>query len=240
MNTRIPGADLAAMRLRLAALVLLCALGVLAFAASAAAEQGGHGQQAGRGQQAARGQHYDTRYNHNQYYPARGAVVGRLPREAVSVNHGNGRYWYQGGTWYGARGPRWWVVAPPIGIFVPLLPPFYTTVWFGGLPYYYANDTYYLWREHERRYEVVEPPGDQQANVLPPEAQELYIYPKNGQDAAQQSTDRYDCHRWAADQTGFDPTRPTGGVAPEQAAGKHVEYQRAMTACLEARGYSVK
>ena len=234
MNTRIPGADLAAMRLRLAALVLLCALGVLAFAASAAAEQGGHGQQA------ARGQHYDTRYNHNQYYPARGAVVGRLPREAVSVNHGNGRYWYQGGTWYGARSPRWWVVAPPIGIFVPLLPPFYTTVWFGGLPYYYANDTYYLWREHERRYEVVDPPGDQQANVLPPEAQDLYIYPKNGQDAAQQSTDRYDCHRWAADQTGFDPTRPTGGVAPEQAAGKHVEYQRAMTACLEARGYSVK
>jgi hypothetical protein len=223
-----------AVRLRVAALVALCALGALQFAPPAEAEQGGHGQQGGRGQ------HYDTRYNHNQYYPARGAVVGRVPREAVVVNHASGRYWYHGGVWYGARGPRWWVVAPPFGVFVPLLPPFYTTVWFGGIPYYYANDTYYLWRERERVYEVVPEPRDQQATVLPPEAQELYIYPKSGQDAAQQAQDRYECHRWAGDQTGFDPTRPAGGVAPEQAAGKRGEYQRAMTACLEARGYSVK
>ena len=34
---------------------------------------------------------------------------------------------------------------------VQVLPPFYTTVWFGGLPYYYANDTYYAWRDSDQQ-----------------------------------------------------------------------------------------
>jgi hypothetical protein len=66
------------------------------------------------------------------------------------------------------------------------------------------------------------------------------MYPRSGQSAEQQARDRYECHRWAADQTGFDPTRPDGGVAVGDARAKRSEYFRAMTACLEGRGYSVK
>ena len=187
-----------------------------------------------------RREHVDARHLHNHSYLDRGVVVAELPRGANRVRFGAARYWYAGGVWYEAQGPSFLVVAPPVGVVVEVLPPYFTTVRFGAEQYYYANDTYYLWRERERTYEVVPEPQDQQATVLPPEAQELYIYPKGGQDAARQAQDRYECHRWAADQTGFDPTRPAGGVAPEQAAGKHGEYQRAMTACLEARGYSVK
>jgi hypothetical protein len=37
----------------------------------------------------------------------------------------------------------------------------------------------------------------------------------------QQSADRYECHNWAKQQTGFDPTRSTGGVEPDDSAAKH-------------------
>lgn len=39
------------------------------------------------------------------------------------------------------------------------------------------------------------------------QAAELYVYPSQGQTAEDQQRDRYECHVWAADQTGFDPTR---------------------------------
>jgi OmpA family protein len=139
---------------------------------------------------------------------------------------------------------------------------------------------------------------------------QMYVYPQKGQSAEQQEKDRYACHTWAVQQTGFDPSRaypsnpntldpqpyrPTqrhvlkgagrgaalgavggaitgdagkgaaagaamGGLAggfrrrdermQQQAAQQHAqqsqvsnggaEYQRAMAACLSARGYSVK
>ena len=40
------------------------------------------------------------------------------------------------------------------------------------------------------------------------DAQELYIYPSKGQSQAQQDKDRYECHTWAVQQTGFDPSKP--------------------------------
>lgn len=43
-------------------------------------------------------------------------------------------------------------------------------------------------------------------------AQDLYIYPQKGQSAEQQGRDRYECHGWAAQQTGFDPTRQQAGA----------------------------
>jgi len=36
--------------------------------------------------------------------------------------------------------------------------------------------------------------------------QELYIYPTKGQTAERQEQDRYECHDWAKQQTGFDPS----------------------------------
>lgn len=67
----------------------------------------------------------------------------------------------------------------------------------------------------------------------------VFIYPKNGQNETQQSADRYECHTWANKQSGFDPSVPGGGVAPNENAARRAMYQRAMGACLEARGYSV-
>jgi hypothetical protein len=36
----------------------------------------------------------------------------------------------------------------------------------------------------------------------------IYIYPARGQSQAQQNRDQYECHSWAVQQTGFDPSRP--------------------------------
>ena len=52
----------------------------------------------------------------------------------------------------------------------------------------------------------------------------LFAYPKNGQSDEQQSADRRECGQWAGSQTG-------GGGGPD--------YRRALTACLQGRGYSV-
>jgi OmpA family protein len=139
---------------------------------------------------------------------------------------------------------------------------------------------------------------------------QMFIYPKNGQSLQKQDKDRYECHTWAVQQTGFDPSlaypgnpnavdpqpyRPSqphvlkgagrgaalgavggaiagnagkgaaagaamGGMAggfrrlderrnqsaaqnqqaQSQASQKAIAYQRAMAACLDGRGYSVK
>ena len=139
---------------------------------------------------------------------------------------------------------------------------------------------------------------------------QLYVYPLKHQSNQQQDKDRYECHRWAVDQTGYDPSKaypnnPTyadpqpyqpsqphvlkgagrgaalgavggaitgnagkgaaagaamGGLAggfrrrderhqqaaQQQAnassanASQQMNYTRAMAACLEGRGYSVK
>jgi hypothetical protein len=188
--------------------------------------------------------HMDARFGHNHYYPARGYYFNDIPRERFVVRGG---YYYSGGIWYARRGPGFVVVGPPVGVYVPVLPAFYTTVWFGGVPYYYANDTYYQWAAGENQYVVVTPPGDDSAAqtqpAQPPQStsgEDLFIYPKNGQSEEQQSTDKYECHKWAHDQSGFDPTQSGGGVAPEQNASARAAYNRAMGACLEGRGYTVK
>jgi hypothetical protein len=185
---------------------------------------------------------YDGRYNHGRSYPAHGYVYGSLPRGYVNVHYRGAPYYYRGGIWYRPYGPRFVVVAPPIGIGVGFLPPFYTTVWFGGMPYYYADQTYYLWHPERREYVVTQPPGGQPSQVGSTAASntDVFVYPKNGQSEAQQSTDRYECHAWAVQQSGFDPTRPGGGVAQSDIEARRADYRRAEGACLEGRGYSVK
>jgi len=214
-------------------LFLALALGI---AGTAAADNQGHG----RGGE----MRYDGRYNHGHSYPAHGYVYGSLPRGYVNVHYHGSPYYYRGGTWYRPYGPRYVVVAPPIGIGVGFLPPFYTTVWFGGVPYYYADDTYYQWYPDRREYVVTRPPGQEQhpADSAAPEgsSEDIFVYPKNGQTEEQQSTDRYECHAWAVEQSGFDPTREGGGVAESEIDSRRAEYRRAEGACLEGRGYSVK
>ncbi len=96
------------------------------------------------------GVHYDGRFAHNQFYHDRGYSVPGIPRGAYAIHHGGYNYWYHGGEWYRHDGRFSIVVGAPIGAFVPVLPPFYSTVWWGGVPYYYADDTYYVGLGSER------------------------------------------------------------------------------------------
>jgi hypothetical protein len=181
----------------------------------------------------------DHRHGHERAYVDHGVVIETMPHDAVVVHQGPNRYWFHGGVWYRPEGAHFVVIAPPVGVFVPVLPPFYTTLMLGGVAYYYANDAYYVWRAQEHQYEVVEPPKDvESATVTPPPAQNVFVYPNKGQSADQQAKDRYECHRWAVDQTGFDPTTATGDS--DSTSAKRGDYQRATSACLEARDYTVR
>lgn len=187
------------------------------------------------------GYRLDQRHHHDRYYPPRGLVVDALPRAPLVVPHRGANYYFHGGVWYRPSGPRFVVVMPPIGLTVSVLPPFYTTLWVGGVPYYYADGVYYNWRPAQRAYVVVEPPRETEVLSLPPEPEQLFVYPKEGQSEQQMATDRYECHRWAADQTGFDPSQPgSGGIPASQMDEKRADYLRASKACLDARGYSVR
>lgn len=181
--------------------------------------------------------HYPAR---RYYYPPRGYVAHVLPRSVVVVRHHHYNYWYGGGVWYRPYGTRYVVVAPPVGVFVSVPPSFYSTLWLGGVPYYYANDAYYVWRESRRAYEVVAPPPGVATASVDPVTEDIFVYPSEGQGEEQLAFDRYECHRWASDETGFDPVQPWGGVPEDQAGAVRSAYLRAMTACLEGRGYTVR
>lgn len=185
---------------------------------------------------------YDTRHRHNHYYPPQGHVETKAPVVSRIIKYRNESYHYHNGVWYRPYGSRFIVVLPPAGILVPVLPSYYTTVWFGTVPYYYAGGVYYNWQPEYRSYAVAEPPPEQQVreNLNGGGSDSLFIYPKQGQSDQQQAKDRYECHRWASDQTGFDPTEQGGSVPEAQHASKRADYHRAMKACLEARGYSVQ
>ena len=192
------------------------------------------------------GEFLDGRYGHDHYYPDRGTYVAELPRGHSVFVHEGVPYYFYGGVWYRAEGPRFLIVAPPIGLIIPFLPPYYATLWIGGVPYYYANEAYYV--QSLGGYMVVAPPVGAVSQVLPPgtelppagappAGEQIFMYPTKGQSEKQQADDRYQCHSWAVGQTKYDPTQPPGGMPSAQ---KNEEYRRAMTACLEARGYSVK
>jgi hypothetical protein len=157
------------------------------------------------------------------YFGARGGFYG-----------GN---WHSGGYWHGGfYGPRF-----GFGWFLPVLPAFYATYYFGGIPYYYANDAYYTWNPAYNGYVATDPPAgavdaSDSTSAPPAPNAETYNYPKNGQTDEQQAADRYQCHQWAVSQSGYDPTRTNAPTA----GGQQTDYHRALTACLEGRGYSVR
>ena len=204
--------------------------------------------------------------------------VWRLSRGATRHGYGGyhggyhgystGAYW-RGGYWHGGYWPRayyGWGYA----WFLPVLPLAYATYWYGGAPYYYANDVYYTWSPSYDGYVATDPPPvadpsgaaaaaapDQSSGGAPQgypadggqvptsgnsanyppasypptgdpaagQQQRLFMYPKNGQSQEQQSIDRRECQQWAAQQAG-------------QGAANGSDYQRAMVACVEGRGYS--
>jgi hypothetical protein len=66
-------------------------------------------------------------------------------------------------------------------------------------------------------------------------ATNLYVYPQAGQSAQQVTQDRGECHSWAAEQSDFDPL-----TAKRQKDADLANYDRAFTACMEGRNYSVE
>ena len=160
-------------------------------------------------------------------------------------------YW-GGGYWRGAFWPHvylgwdfpWFLATLPVG---------YATYYWGGVPYYYWQGVYYAWNPDYGNYVVTDPPpltgGVVEGATVPPAAGQpgetggrgamsLFVYPKNGQSDQQTQNDRYQCHQWAVGQTGFDPTNSAN--ESQAATATPENYKRAVTACLEARGYSVK
>ena len=144
---------------------------------------------------------------------------------------------YGGGPFYYAS--PFWLLS--LGAVVTVLPGFYSTYWYGGVPYYYADGNYFLWRADMNGYVVTNPPKGvkpETGAAAGTASLQVYAYPRNGQSDSQQSTDRSECHGWAVGQAGSDPTQPDA----KQPASPAVRdgYLRALTACLEGRGYTVK
>jgi hypothetical protein len=221
---------------------------------------------------------------------------GQTSHRSVSVNvgvHANsghyrgGNHYYRGGYgryyngYYGGYYGRGWnrpyswggfYSGLSLGLVVPFLPLGYSTAWYGGSPYYYANDVYYV-SQPGRGYRVVAAPDSQiisetyvydvpgptpvvaappvtyaptpsyvqqaapsqaQTQTQPQAQAQLYAYPNKGQTATQSTFDRIECERWGSGQTGYAP-----GQSVEDAKRK-ADYTRAVSACLEGRGYSVK
>lgn len=181
----------------------------------------------------------DDRYRHDRAYPRPGISIKTLPPQHYRVPYRDSYFYFSAGIWYRPYGGYYSVVRPPIGIIVPILPSYYTTIWFYGVPYYYANDVYYVWRPDLNAYIVTEPPAEATADPIPL-SEQLFVYPARGQSEQQQADDRYQCHRWGVEQTGYDPTTPPQGMSLDELNSKRENYQRAMRACLEGRGYTVR
>jgi hypothetical protein len=164
-----------------------------------------------------------------------GAHGGRGSYGGWRGGYGYGRFGYGGLGLYGFG-------LLGYGLFFDALPLLYSTYWWEGSPYYYANDNFYQWNKSVGQYETVRPPQNLTSQVATTQALEnvsLFAYPKNGQTNAQQATDRIECQRWATGQTGIDSS-PAGSTVPLAASSARRHYLRAESACLEGRGYSVQ
>jgi hypothetical protein len=172
------------------------------------------------------------------------------PALAGGYYHGGGYHgggYYRGGGYHGgccwSSSAGWWVggalalaavgtaiainsqptyVAPPV---VYAAPPVYAAPVYAVPPPYPA-------------YQAAPAYAPQASYAAPPSrpsAGDLIAYPARGQTQAQQTRDRGECQNWASNQSGMDPmhiTQYTTGVMVDS-------YNRAMTACMTGKGYSV-
>lgn len=187
---------------------------------------------------------YYYTYRYHTYYLAPivhvfhpiGFSLTIMPRGYVRIVIGGLPYFYYEGVYYRHINRAYVVVHAPIGIGVPVLPTGFIVFSLGAFTYYYVNETYYLWNEDQEAYVVVKKPAGSDEAIAKQTAGRLYVYPKKGQSEKQQAKDRYACHRWAVKETGVDPTESDAPLS----VAKNNNYKRAITACLEGRGYTVK
>ena len=165
------------------------------------------------------------------------ALLAAAPAHADPWDRGH-RHGPHHPGWYGGHHHGW---RPYVGLRVYGLPSWRSVAVIGGVSYLVADGIYY--RHHvDGGYVVVPEPAAAAATALPADsapAPRQFVYPRQGQSPERQSADEYDCHRWAADQSGFDPAAAATGQAPV-ADARRPDYQRARSACLEGRGYTVR
>jgi hypothetical protein len=95
-----------------------------------------------------------------------------------------------------------------------------------------AAGAYYMYEESSQEYVVVDPPAQPQPVS---NGYDVIAYPANGQSPEQVDQDRYDCYRWAVEQSGFDPAAVTYQPSPAVVQN----YRQAQGNCLSSRGYQV-
>ena len=183
------------------------------------------------------------------------ALASLVATNAEAGGRGHYGYYHGGGSYF------WWGAAVGAALTIPF---YYSRSWVEPRPYYYYNTgpTVYLnppvYVQSQPTYLAVAPqPGNVitqmpsngvtelgPANALPPvnanagqaSSDQWFVYPSRGQSQQQQANDRYACNRWATNESGFDPDLRTHR---NQETGP-ANYGRAMSACLEGRGYAVR
>jgi len=180
--------------------------------------------------------HSHEHYRHYRHY-APGYRMHHMPDGHHRIWYRDRDYYLYGGAFFLHDPLGYHVVHAPIGARIRVLPHGYISFYLGSYNYYYHSHTYYRWLPETREYVVIEPPeGAERAVLATSEASlgEIYVYPKNGQSEERQDRDRYECHLWAVDQSDYDPG------SDDQDAELAGDFRRALTACLEGRGYTVK
>jgi hypothetical protein len=66
---------------------------------------------------------------------------------------------------------------------------------------------------------------------------DLSVRPMRGQSRRQLDADRMECHRLAVKRAGYDPNHASTGF---QVGQKRLDYDHAISTCLESRGYTAK
>lgn len=154
--------------------------------------------------------HYGYRHGFYRNHYSVGHVVHSLPRGYVSFSFSGNPYYFHAGTYYRPYKRYYRVVRSP---------------YYYGHDYHdYSDDDY---DEAEYGYE-----SDENSSRV----KQSFAYPLRGQSIEKIKRDKYECYVWASEQTDYDPAR----VTQVNYSGKETDYQRARSACLEARGYSVK
>ena len=160
-----------------------------------------------------------------------------LPPEPALAYRGHGGFYGYGGFLPGliiggalgwGLGPRYYY--PPRVYYPP--------------PAYYPPPPNYYYYPPPPPPEYYYPPSAERSQA-PPAASpgagaRMFIYPRQSQSEEQQNQDFDACHSWAVNQTGFDPAKPPDGTPDAQSIQKSSDYLRAISACLDGRGYTLR
>jgi len=167
--------------------------------------------------------------------------------------YSTGAYW-GGGYWHGGYWPRAYY-GLGFAWFLPVLPLAYATYWYGGIPYYYANDAYYTWNPDYNGYVATDPPpvaDPSGAGAAAPDASGggapmagagapgAGAPPAGAPDPAQSGQIfMYPKNGQSEEQQRTDKLECEKWASDQVGLGSNgPDYRRAMVACVEGRGYS--